>query len=349
MTTAREPRLLIVAETLRGGLGAVVREQGAWFEADGWRVTVASPEDEDPPVAIADHVRLLIPVSARHVGQMARAARDLRRLIRSRKPDVIHCHGLRSFVVARLASSRAPFVTLHGSGNVPSDPFGYGIVRGLGLRIAPYLAAGAFNAERERRPRWTFMVHASPRLSTLSRRPFPVASSEATFLWLGRLSEQKRPDIFVEAMAAVASKRPVRGLIAGDGPLKDELVRRITELGAPVDVLGHTDDVDPLLDRAWALVIFSRFEALTFSVQEAMWAGRPVIGSPLSGMQWLIGEAGFVAGDVEAATDAILRLTDHAVAMRLGEASAVRIRELLSPGSPWPDVALEYRRRVAAG
>lgn len=347
--TSRGPRLLIVAETLRGGLGAVVREQSAWFEANGWTVTVASPEDEDRPAPIADSVRLSIPVSARQVGQMARATRDVHRLIRSRHPDVIHCHGLRSFAVARLASRTAPFVTLHGSGTVPSDPFGYGIVRRLGLRIAPYLAAGAFNAERERRPRWTFMAHASPRLSSLERRPFPDATSEPTFLWLGRLSEQKRPDIFIEAMAAVASRRPVRGLIAGDGPLKDELVRRIAELGAPIEVLGHTEDVDPLIDRAWALVIFSRFEALTFSVQEAMWAGRPVIGSPLSGMRWLIGEAGFVAGDVEAATDSILRLTDHAVAMRLGEASAARIRELLSPGSPWPDVAMAYQRRVAAG
>jgi glycosyltransferase involved in cell wall biosynthesis len=349
MTADREARLLIVAETLRGGLGAVVREQSGWFEAHGWRVTVASPEDEDPPVPIADHVRVAIPVSARQVGQMARATRQVRRLIRSRRPDVIHCHGLRSFVVARLASRMPPFVTLHGSGNVPSDPIGYGLVRWLGLRVTPYLAAGAFNAERERRAHWTFMAHASPRLTTLDRRPFPDAQSEPTFLWLGRLSEQKRPDIFVEAMAAAAATRPVRGLIAGDGPLTEQLERRIAELGAPVDVLGHTDDLDMLLDRAWALVVFSRFEALTFSVQEAMWAGRPVIGSPLPGMRWLIGDAGFVAGDVAAATASILRLTDHDVAVRLGEASATRIRELLSPGSPWPDVALAYQRHVAAG
>lgn len=348
MTSAGEPRLLIVAETLRGGLGAVVREQGEWFAAQGWKVTVASPEDEASSPGKAEHVRVAIPVSARQLGAMARATRDLRRVIRSRRPDIIHSHGMRSFVVARLASRAAPYVTLHGSGSVPSDPIGYGFVRRLGLSVTPYLAAGAFNAERERRPRWTFMAHASPRLATLERRPFPEPGSEPTFLWLGRLSEQKRPDIFVEALAAVAATRPVRGLIAGDGPLMDGLADRIAELDAPIEVLGHSGDVDGLIDRAWALVVFSRFEALTFSVQEAMWAGRPVIGSPLAGMRWLIGDTGFVAGDVRTATESMLRLTDYAAATRLGEASAARIRTLLSPGSPWPEVAQAYRRRAAA-
>jgi glycosyltransferase involved in cell wall biosynthesis len=347
MSSTRPPRLLIIAETLRGGLGAVVLEQSEWFAARGWQVTVASPEEDGPPEH-TDHVRVEIPISARQVTAMARATRDLRRIVRSRRPDVIHCHGLRSFAVARLASGLAPYVTLHGSGTVPSDPIGYEFLRKLGLQVAPYLAAGAFNAERERRSRWTFMAHASPRLATLDRRPFPAASSEPTFLWLGRLSEQKRPDIFVEAIAAAAATRPVRGVIAGDGPLKDELVRRIAELDAPIEIIGHSDDVDKLLDRAWALVVFSRFEALTFSVQEAMWAGRSVIASPLAGMRWLVGDAGFVASDVPTATAAMLTLTDHAVAMRLGEASAERIRKLMSPGSPWPEVAGVYGLGVAA-
>jgi glycosyltransferase involved in cell wall biosynthesis len=350
MTTRRSrPRLLLVAETLAGGLGAVVGEQCAWFSAEGWDVTVASPGDAAVSDQITDHVRVPIPQTARQVLPMARAARQLRRVIRRRQPDVIHAHGLRSFLVARLASAHPTYVTLHGTGPVPSDPSGYKVFRELGLRVTPYLAAHAFDTEPEGRSGWTFVAHASPRLAHLDRRLFPGPETEPTFLWIGRLSEQKRPDMFVEAMAAAGRQKEIRGLIAGDGPLRGEVERHITELRAPVEVVGHTDDIADLLDHAWAVVLFSRFEGMPLVVEEAMWAGRPVVSSPHPGVRWLIGNAGFTADDVEAATTSILRLTDHDVAAGMGVAAAERIRQLLVPGAPWPEVAAIYRRRVPAG
>jgi hypothetical protein len=101
-----------------------------------------------------------------------------------------------------------------------------------------------------------------------------------------------------------------------------------------------------LIDRAWALVVLSGFEALTFSVQEAMWAGRTAIVSPLRSTRWLVGEAGLLAGDTQAVTTAILRLAVHDEAARRGAASADRIRQLIVPGAPWPDVESAYRKRL---
>ena len=350
MTAAgSRPRLLIVAETLVGGLGAVVAEQSEWFAADGWDVTVASPEDADVPAQIADHVRVAIPMTARKLVPMAHASRDLRRVIRRRRPDVIHGHGLRSFLVARIASSSAPFVTLHGTGQVPSDPTGYKFLRRLGLRVTPYLAAHAFDTEPERRTGWTFVAHASPRLTSLGLRPFPGPETEPTFLWLGRLSEQKRPDMFVDAVAAAARSRSIRGVIAGDGPLRADVERQITRLGAPIEIVGHSDDVHRLLDRAWAVVLFSRFEGIPLVLEEAMWAGRTVVSSPLPGIRWLVGDAGLMADDVEGAADRLVHLSDYEVAARMGAMAAERIRHLIEPGAPWPDVAAAYRRRLALG
>jgi glycosyltransferase involved in cell wall biosynthesis len=342
----RTPRLLIISETLRGGVGGAVRDQSAWFDREGWSVTVASPHEEGTAEVTGRHATVRMPESARHLGLMGLATRDVRRLIRSGRPDIIHCHGLRSFVIARLASTRRPFVTLHGTGTVPSDPSGYWLVRSLGLRVAPFLAAGAFNADRAPRPGWTFTPHASPLLAGLERRPFPSAASEPTFLWLGRLAEPKHPGLFVEAIAAASRRKPIRGIIAGDGPLLGDIIGSISRLGAPVEVVGHTDNVIELIDQAWALVMFSGFEALTFSVQEGMWAGRTAVASPLPSMKWLIGDAGLLAGDLESATASILRLSDHALATRLGQAAAVHIRELVVPGSPWPQVATAYRERL---
>jgi glycosyltransferase involved in cell wall biosynthesis len=341
--------LLIVTETLRGGVGGVVRDQTEWFAERGWLVSVAAPiEEEVAKLSAARHHPVGIPTSSRKLGAMVRASRRTRALIRSVSPDVIHCHGLRSFAITRLASSIRPHVTLHGTGRIVSDPVGYGLIRRLVLRTTPLLAATAFDAAPEHRPGWTFVPHASPRLASLVTLPFPEPGSDPVFLWLGRLSEPKLPSLFVEAISRAARERPLRGILVGDGPLSGDVQRLIEELDAPVDVMGHSDDVTGLLSQAWALVLFSRFEALAFSAQEAMWAGRPVIGSPLPGLEWLLGETGLQAGDVESAVRSILQLTERDHAAALGAKAAVRIRELIVPGDPWPTVEAAYLRRREA-
>ncbi len=338
-----QPRLLIVAETLRGGLGSVVREQAEWFTERGWSVVLAAPLEADARLSTGlRHHDVAIPTSARSLRLMALAIRRLRAIIRAESPTVIHCHGLRSFAIARLASSMRPYVTLHGTGTVQSDPIGYRGVRRLALRVAPTFAQAAFNTGPERRRGWTFMPHASPRLGSFSELPFPAPGTEPVFLWAGRLSEPKLPSLFVEAVAAAAKVTPLRGVLAGDGPLADEIRRLIQELDAPIEVVGHTDDVPGLLARSWAFVLFSRFEGLAFSVEEAMWAGRTVISSPLPSNRWLLGDTGLIASDLPSAVDGILRLTDREAAVRMGAAAGRRIRDLIVPGAPWASLEAGY-------
>jgi glycosyltransferase involved in cell wall biosynthesis len=341
-----ERRLLIVGETLFGGLGGAVRHQADWFTDHGWRVDVATPLGEDPWPGPARHHPLSIPTSARDLAAMAKAIRRLRAVIRSSGPTVIHCHGLRSFSIARLASPIPPYVTLHGTGTAVDDPIGYDMVRRLGLWIAPYLAEDAYNTGPEQRRGWTFALHASPRLVALDRLPFPEQGSEPVFLWLGRLSEPKLPGLFVEAVCAAAKVRPLHGVLAGDGPLSDEVERMIARLDAPIEIVGHSDDVAGLLGRSWALVLLSRFEGLAFSVEEAMWAGRAVIGSPLPSNRWLLDDVGLVAGDLDSVTSSILKLTDWDTAVRLGSESAIRIRNLVAPWAPWPTLEAAYLRHL---
>jgi glycosyltransferase involved in cell wall biosynthesis len=319
-------RLLLVADTLDGGLGAAVRAQATWFERDGWAVQVF------------DHV----PERARDGLAMVRAAAALRHVARRFDAGVTHCHGLRSFVVARLVTSPAPFVTLHGSGPVPSDPPLNDATRRAGRRIVPRLAAGAFTATPDGQRAWRFLPHASPRLAGL--REVPIPDGPPTFLWLGRLAEPKRPDVFVRAMAAIADTG-ARGLVVGDGPLRAEVEALVRSLGAPVDMLGERDDVAGLIAGSWAVGLFSTHEALSFAVQEAMWSGRAAVVSDRPGLRWLAGRDGFVVPDADAAAPAFRTLTDPEVARARGAASARSLRAILRPDDPWPAVASEYERR----
>ncbi|MBI4729860.1 MAG: glycosyltransferase family 4 protein [Acidobacteria bacterium] len=339
-------RCLLVADSLAGGLGAAVRAQAAWMSEAGWRVLVAAPDaracsdpkgSESAPVAV--------PGTARNLRGMSAATVTLHRIARRFQPDVVHCHGLRSFAAARLAGIRA-FLTVHGYGSMADDPPGYRVARAVGADLAARSALGAFSATPELGGYWTFLPHASPRLSGLTAMPFP-REDIPTFLWLGRLDVPKRPDLFIRAVASVARRRPSRGVIAGSGPLEPGLHDLAELLSAPVTFVGGDGDVARLIGESWAVVLFSRHEALSFAVQEAMWAGRTVVASRLPGLEWLVGGSGSLVSTEEQAARALEALTNAATAREMGRSAAARVRRLLEPGEPWRTIEEVYRSRCA--
>nr|WP_239128034.1 glycosyltransferase family 4 protein [Planobispora siamensis] len=124
-------------------------------------------------------------------------------------------------------------------------------------------------------------------------------------------------------------------LVAGEGPLRDELQRRIDAQGLPVRLLGNRDDVGDLLGAARALVVPSRWEGQPLSVQEALRAGIPVIATAVGGIPPMVGRAGTLVpyGDAAAMSEAVRQvLADDGFARRLSEEAARRGREL--PGEP---------------
>jgi glycosyltransferase involved in cell wall biosynthesis len=346
-STSGQRRLLVVSDTLHGGLGGVVRRQAAWFAQRGWDVVVAAPPDGPAPES--SRYRPLPEVTtARSVRAVARAARTARRVHRDERPDVVHVHGLRTLLIARLGGVPTPFLTFHGGGPHSTDPRGYREVWAHLRDFAPRLAMHATSVDPGLGGAWHYEPQASPMLATLDVLPFPPAASTPTIAWLGRLDEPKRPDLFVRAIARAAQVRPVVGLLAGDGPRRGEVEALVAELHAPVEVLGQVDPV-PVLTKAWAAALLTDWEGTPLAVMEAMWAGRPVIGSQVPGVAHLVGDAGYLVDSAEAAARAFVVVADdHEATRACGAAAAARIRGLVSPDSPWPDVLAAYSGYLAA-
>lgn len=341
-------RLLVLSDTLAGGLGALVRLQAEWFCCRHWDVTVAAPTDGPLPVSAATFVALPAVTSARRIGEMVGARRAFHAL-RSRIDDrtVVHVHGMRSLLLARLARLPTPFVSVHGAHPDTADPPGYAQLRRLWLRTVPRLCTRAVTGEPGYPPPWHYEPHASPVLRELDVLPMPN-NATPTIGWLGGLDTRKQPEVFVRAIAAAAkSGQPIRGLLGGSGARFDEIAALVRELDAPVDMLGQADPVD-VLRRSWAFALFARSEGTPLAVMEAMWAGRTVVGSPVPGIELLVGDTGTIAGDVDTAADAFVRIAaDRTRAVERGLAAAARIRDLVGPWTPWDTTEPHYVRYLA--
>ena len=122
-------------------------------------------------------------------------------------------------------------------------------------------------------------------------------------LFVGRLSEEKGPQVLLNAWARLAGRVPLK--IAGDGPLKVELARGIEAKGLNgVDLLGGVspEQLAGFLHNARFLVFPSVwYEGFPITIAEAFACGVPVLASRLGSMAEIVadGKTGlhFTAGD----------------------------------------------------
>ncbi len=181
--------------------------------------------------------------------------------------------------------------------------------------------------------------------------PAPAEDEGRRFLAVARLNRQKNLPLLLEAFARIA--RPGDRLtIAGEGPERARIERRIAELGfgESVVLLGHVADVRPLLDAAHVLALSSDYEGVPAAVIEALAAGRPVAATDCcASMRWLLqdGDFGALAPPGDAA--ALGAAMERAATMAPDTAEMQRFSALFTLGKAAPAYLAEMQALAYTG
>jgi glycosyltransferase involved in cell wall biosynthesis len=143
----------------------------------------------------------------------------------------------------------------------------------------------------------------------------PAALPAGTFVFVGRLTEQKALPV---ALAALGEVPDAHLVLVGDGPERESLERRVRDLGLVdrVRFLGSVprEEVLAQLAGARAAVLSSAWENLPHAAVEALSVGTPVVSTAVGGVPEVVrdGENGLLvpAGDVSALAAALRRILD---------------------------------------
>jgi glycosyltransferase involved in cell wall biosynthesis len=290
------------------------------------------------------------------------ALRQLEKILREQKPDLVHTHSGKAGILGRLAAKRAhvPVIIhhIHGPsfGDFQGAPANFIFTAAeryaarvtdhffcsAGAMTKRYLAAGIGQPERFTRIFSGFNLE--PFLNATNdlalRRQLGLDAGHLVIGKIARIFKLKGHADLLTAFAQIIPQVPnARLLFVGDGSLRGEIENQVRALGLDGKVIfaglvppGEVARYVGIMD---CVAHLSRREALSRALPQALAAGKPVVAYDFDGADevCLENETGFVVrtGDTEAAAQRLRQLAnDPALREKLGRAGTAFVRQNFS-------------------
>lgn len=237
------------------------------------------------------------------------SVREVKRVIREQKPDIIHAHDMGASFIAALACGRTPLISHIHNNNFNS--------RVLSAKSILYFLA----ALKARHIFWVsqsafegYVFHKS--FKNKSTVLYNIIDIDALYkkmeadpnryafdvIYVGRLSYPKNPQRMMRIFAKIRDICPqAKMAVVGTGELEEETKALCVELNMQdhVQFLGFQSNPLRMLHDAKVMIMTSRWEGTPMCALEAMALGVPVVSTPVDGLKVLVtnGENGYLSDD----------------------------------------------------
>jgi glycosyltransferase involved in cell wall biosynthesis len=345
--------ILFIPTLITGGAEKLVVDLAVNMDRSAFDVCVAAvsgiaPEGAAPNEFCSVIKKNHIPVYDLKGKNKFETALNIRRLLREKRPDVVHTNlstVLYVMFFAALYDTKVRVFTFHNVASLTASgfkkrlyEFAFKILNFTPVAICDFVKKTI--AEEYRLPpaqipciyNGVDTKAFSPRDEARVHKP---ADRPVEFVSTGILYHLKNHKLLIDAFAKTEMTHPAIHLtILGDGELREELERQIAAYGLAdkINILGITDHVADFLNPADIYVMSSDLEGLPISVLEAMACGLPIIATAAGGVVDIVknGENGIVTptGDVAALSDAMIEMIENdALRKAFGETSRKRALE----------------------
>ncbi len=272
------------------------------------------------------------------LGRRVNLRRDLEsflsmvREIQTFKPDIIHTHTAKAGFLGRIASivSFHPSIRVHTfHGHLLSGYFGIykkslvvfaekilavftHILLAVGDKVRQdLLKAGIGHSQKFELMPPGLEINTLPSKKD-SQTIYGLSSQVLQCAFIGRVTQIKRPDRFLDVVAEVHRRRiEIEFLMAGDGELLEAIMERIAAEELPVRVLGWQSSIERVLAASDIVILTSDNEGTPLSLIQAGMAALPVVTTNVGSIPEVVidGVTGIVTNvDVMEMADALEKL-----------------------------------------
>jgi GT2 family glycosyltransferase/glycosyltransferase involved in cell wall biosynthesis len=273
--------------------------------------------------------------------ELAAHGRDVRRLVREVRPDLLVGWGMRTAMVAPAAAvaiDQRPALLVRHVDFLPSP----GVARLMRAAVsrADRVSVNSRAVARDLDPEGSLgdrLSVISPGVDLAAYDADWAMAEDPEVLLLGALMPWKRPDLALEAVARAAERIPRLRLTVAGTPMNAEgerlleaLRRRAAQpdLDGRVTFAGELADPRPAIGRAWCLLHCADREPFGNVLLQALASGRPVVAPEAGGPAEIVDETCgrlYPPGDPAAAADALVEvLSDPELVDRLGAGGRAR-------------------------
>lgn len=341
--------LEVVGNAIVGGVETWVERLIERLPRQRFRVTALLPADGAYAARLRSHgaeVQVVPMSDDPHWPSIQMAAA----LVESQGIELLHAHLPRAHVLAGLAgrlTGRPVLATIHGRqlnmldlevhrlvGSHLSVVCQPSYLHALGLGVSPAQLSCEINGVD------TEAFQPRPRGPSPMREALGVAQDAPLVGFVGRLSPEKGPEVFVRAALLLQSRCPqAHAVMVGEGPMAAEMAALAGQLGLQrsLHFLGLRQDMPAVCNELDVLVSSSHSEAMPLALMEAMASGLPVVATRVGGVPDMVehGESGWLVspGDFnDIANRCAGLLADPALRQRMGGRARQRTVERFDLG-----------------
>ena len=249
--------------------------------------------------------------------------KEIKRVIKKYKPDIIHAHDFTASIISAIASNRKIKVISHIHNNNPW-------MKKVNLKTIMYLLSTikykkilivsksiideyVFKKFIDKKVEVIGNIVDTNRVKKMSEEV--NIQEDYDIIFIGRLSEQKQPIKFIELINKLKnSNKNIKAVMLGDGPLRTECEQEIEKynLEENIDLKGFQKNPYAYLKKSKILCMTSEWEGYGLVAVEALSLGKPVIATNVGGIPSIVNDkCGKVTNNFDEMFNEINKLLDN--------------------------------------